>query len=116
MDAPYLFCLCRDLCFYNGQINSNDLGWPPYWDFIVSIPMPSTLTIRQSTNNLFVCCLFGLMLYVPVNSNGDIGTLPPFHGTFIYVTTRLMYEPLFLSRLRHTCMRLTSNQMVGHSQ
>ena len=23
-----------------------------------------------------------LMLYVPVNSNGNVGTLPPFYGTF----------------------------------
>ena len=27
--------------------------------------------------------LFELMLYVPVNSNGNVGTLPPFYGTFI---------------------------------
>ena len=27
-------------------------------------------------------CLFELMLYVPVNSKGHIGTLPPFYGTF----------------------------------
>ena len=26
-------------------------------------------------------CLFELMLYVPVNSNGHAGTLPPFYGT-----------------------------------
>ena len=35
----------------------------------------------------FVCktefvCLFELMLNVPVNSHGNVGTLPPFHGTF----------------------------------
>ena len=27
-------------------------------------------------------CLFDLMLYVPVNGNGHVGTLPPFYGTF----------------------------------
>ena len=27
-------------------------------------------------------CLFVLMLNVPVNGNGHVGTLPPFHGTF----------------------------------
>ena len=27
-------------------------------------------------------CLFELMLYVPVNSNGNVGTLPPFYETF----------------------------------
>ena len=27
-------------------------------------------------------CLFDLMLYVPVNSNGHVGTTPPFYGTF----------------------------------
>ena len=26
-------------------------------------------------------CLIGLMLYVPVNISGHIGTLPPFYGT-----------------------------------
>ena len=26
--------------------------------------------------------LFELMLYVAVNSNGHVGTLPPFYGTF----------------------------------
>ena len=30
---------------------------------------------------LFVC-LFELMLYVPVNSQGHVGTLPPLYGTF----------------------------------
>ena len=30
----------------------------------------------------FVCLnLFELMFYVPVNSNGHVGTLPPFYGT-----------------------------------
>ena len=28
-------------------------------------------------------CLFALMLYVPVNSNGHVGKLPPFYRTFI---------------------------------
>ena len=26
--------------------------------------------------------LFELLLYVPVNSNGQVGTFPPFYGTF----------------------------------
>ena len=33
---------------------------------------------------LFVClfvCLFELILYVPVNSYGHVGTLPPFYWT-----------------------------------
>ena len=29
-----------------------------------------------------VYCLFELMLYVPVNSQGHVGTLPPLYGTF----------------------------------
>ena len=27
-------------------------------------------------------CVFELMVNVPVNSNGHVGTLPPFYGTF----------------------------------
>ena len=38
------------------------------------------LTVSQM-QKMFVC-LFELMLYVPVNSNGHVGTLPPFYGTF----------------------------------
>ena len=26
-------------------------------------------------------CLFEYMLYVPINSSGHVGTLPPFYGT-----------------------------------
>ena len=33
-------------------------------------------------NNIFRDSLFELMFYVPVNSNGHVGTLPPFYGTF----------------------------------
>ena len=29
-------------------------------------------------------CLFELMLYVPVNSSGHVGTLPPLYGTFTH--------------------------------
>ena len=70
------------------------------------------------------------MLYVPVDSNGYVGVLPPFYGTFtqhsdvmtlkmcfINITTQAyicedgLTKPLFLGRLRHE--GLTSNQMVG---
>ena len=27
-------------------------------------------------------CLFEVMLNVPIKSNGQVGTLPPFYGTF----------------------------------
>ena len=37
-----------------------------------------TILVKKS---LFVC-LFELMLYVTVNSNGHVGTLPPIYGTF----------------------------------
>ena len=38
--------------------------------------------IKQISDTLFDCVLFELMLYVPVKSNGHVGTLPPFYGTF----------------------------------
>ena len=39
--------------------------------------------LRSSLHmNLAVGGLFELMLYVPVNSNGHVGMLPPFYGTF----------------------------------
>ena len=31
---------------------------------------------------LNIFCLFELMLYVPVNSNGHVGMLSPFYGTY----------------------------------
>ena len=49
------------------------------------------LTVKDSTEKPIkvallgedVCLnLFELMLYVPVNSNGHVGKLPPFYGTF----------------------------------
>ena len=36
--------------------------------------------MRQLVESHFVC-LFENMLYVPINSNGHVGTLPPFYGT-----------------------------------
>ena len=29
----------------------------------------------------FVCLFVLIMLYVPINNNGHVGTLPPFYGT-----------------------------------
>ena len=95
---------------------------------IISVLISWYLKHRSS----FVCS-FELILYVPVNSNGHVGTLPPSYGTFtqhydvmtlkmcfIKITTQLSQKvlyvlygltlPLFLGRLRHE--RLTSNQMV----
>ena len=43
-----------------------------------------TFSVVSNTHmNMFVC-LFELMLYVPVNRSGHIGTLPPFYGTFTH--------------------------------
>ena len=39
-----------------------------------------------------VSCLFELMLYVPVNSNGHVGMLPPFYGTFPTFMTLGCYD------------------------
>ena len=39
------------------------------------------LYVYLPDNRIFVC-LFELMLYVPVNSQGHVGTLPPLYGTF----------------------------------
>ena len=39
-------------------------------------------TINLEIDWLVVLILFELMLYVSVNSNGHVGTLPPFYGTF----------------------------------
>ena len=77
---------------------------------------------------LILVRLFELMLYVPVNSNGHVGTLPQFYGTLGYNDTQNLLhkynhptkpirlvcmddltKPLFLGRLRHE--RLTSNQI-----
>ena len=83
---------------------------------------------------IFFCLnLFELMLYVPVNSQGHVGTLPPHYGTFTqnedvmtsnkclkypsnqakkaYMYGRFDLKPLFLGKLRPE--RITSNQMVS---
>ena len=72
-------------------------------------------------NIFIIVCLFELKLYVPVNSNGHVGTLPPFYGTFTQhedtqnglhkynqptepIRLICMYgltKPLFLGRLSH---------------
>ena len=39
--------------------------------------------MRQLVESNFVC-LFEYMLYVPINSNGHIETMPPFYGTSLY--------------------------------
>ena len=77
--------------------------------------------------------LFELMLYIPVNSNGHVGMLPPFYGTFTQhldvMTLKMCFfqynnptkpirlicmdgltRPPFLGRLIHEW--LTSNQMA----
>ena len=82
---------------------------------------------------IFFCLnLFELVLYVPVNSQGHVGTLPPHYGTFTqnedvmtskkclkypsnqakkaYRYGMLDWKPLFLGKLRPE--RITSNQMV----
>ena len=35
----------------------------------------------QPTSTTMFSCLYDLWLSVPVNSYGDVGTLPPFYGT-----------------------------------
>ena len=83
---------------------------------------------------IFFCLiLFELMLYVPVNSQGHVGTLPPHYRTFTqnedvmtsnkclkypsnqakkaYRYGRFDLKPLFLGKLRPE--RITSNQMVS---
>ena len=37
---------------------------------------------KSATSYDKLICLFELMLYVPVNSDGHVGTLPPFYGNF----------------------------------
>ena len=44
--------------------------------------MPITELENGSESVCFFFCLFELMLYVPVNSQGHVGTLPPLYGTF----------------------------------
>ena len=36
----------------------------------------------KNLDQIGVNCLAELMLYVPVNSNGHVGTVLPFYGTF----------------------------------
>ena len=40
----------------------------------------------------FVCLYDELVLYVPVNSNGHVGTLSPFYGTFTHDTQNVLHE------------------------
>ena len=75
--------------------------------------------------------LFEMMLYVPVNSNGHVGTLPPLYGTLgchdiqivlhryntqakpiQFICMDGLTEPLFLVRLRLE-RRFTNNQIIG---
>ena len=37
---------------------------------------------KSECKHFIFVCLFELMVYVPFNSNGHVGTLPPFYGTF----------------------------------
>ena len=49
-----------------------------FWSFV------SHLSKQHVTTTYFLNdCLFEMMLYVPVNSNGRVGTLPPFYGKSI---------------------------------
>ena len=99
-------------------------------DFSRGTPVLAHLLIGPS--HMFV--LFELVLYVPVNSQGHVGTLPPLYGTLTqnedvmtsnkcfkykpsnnagraYMCGWLDLEPLFLGRLRPE--RLTSNQIAS---
>ena len=48
--------------------------------FVYSISQLQSTT--TSNCSFFLLYLFELTLYVPVNSNSHVGTLPPFNGTF----------------------------------
>ena len=47
----------------------------------IKAPGPVHLNKDSDQTGYFVC-LFELMLYVPVNNNDHVGTLPPYFGTF----------------------------------
>ena len=40
------------------------------------------LPLNEQVQTSSIFCLFELILYVTVNSNGHVGTEPPFNGTF----------------------------------
>ena len=50
-----------------------------------------------------IVCLFALMLYVPVNSQGHVGMLPPLYGTFCFTQN----EDVMTS---NKCLKYASNQ------
>ena len=64
----FVICLVYEILFFK-QIGSQQTAWKLHVGIIKSHFM------------IFVC-LFELMLYVPVNSSGHVGTLPPLYGTF----------------------------------
>ena len=45
--------------------------------------------------------VFDLMLYVPVNSNGHVGTLPPFYGTFTQHLDVMTVKIIMLHKYNH---------------
>ena len=45
---------------------------------------------------LFVC-LCEVILYVPVNNNGHVGTLPPFYGTFTQHKDGMTFKLCFIN-------------------
>ena len=64
MSGSAIFCLCR-----------------LFLRFILDKTMRYLYTKTKRKLCLFVC-LFEVMLYVPVNSNGHVGTMPSFYWTF----------------------------------
>ena len=48
-----------------------------------------------------VCCLIELILYVPVNSNGHVGTLSPFNGTFTQQKDVMTFKMCTMCTFKH---------------
>ena len=65
----YLYCKYE--CFLTNGCQDIDLQ---------NINLDKYSVFYKSVLDFF--CLFELMLYVPVNSQGHVGTLPPLYGTF----------------------------------
>ena len=62
---------CNELCYKQVKVVFADLD--PLFEVWSSVSFLSNLFLKF--------CLFELMLYVPVNRKGHVGTLPPFYET-----------------------------------
>ena len=57
-----------------------ELGWVFICVTFENLYLYSAHSVDSSSK--FLVGLFELMLYIPVNSHGHVGTLPPFYGAF----------------------------------